>query len=85
MNIGASETWPILADTRFQSWSFIRPPRMCDSGTPASADSSRMVISIWLISRLKMTELSPFLIDAARARSRASVLLWVGIIDRVHR
>ena len=39
----------------------------------ASADSSRMVISIWLISRLKMAEVRPCLIDADRARSSASV------------
>jgi hypothetical protein len=32
-----------------------------------------MVISIWLISRLKITEASPFLIDAARAKSKARV------------
>ena len=32
-----------------------------------------MVISIWLISNEKMTEVRPFLIDADRARSRANV------------
>ena len=46
---------------------------MCESGMLASADSSRMVISIWLISRLKITDVSPFLIDADRAMSRARV------------
>jgi hypothetical protein len=47
---------------------------MCPSGIDASADRSRMVISIWLISSEKMTEVRPFLIDADRARSRANVL-----------
>ena len=64
MNSGADSTWPIFCATRCQSSSFIRPPRMWPSGTLASADSSRMVISIWLISRLKMAEVRPCLIEA---------------------
>ena len=73
MNIGASETWPIFVATRAQSSSLILPPRMWESGIDASADSSRMVISIWLISREKITEDRPCLIEAERARSSASV------------
>ena len=53
---------------------------MLCSGTRASADSSRMVISFRLISRLKITVGKPCLIAAARARSSASVELCVGII-----
>ena len=41
-----------------------------------------MVISLRLISRLNMTVVSPCFSDAARARSRASVELWVGIMLR---
>ena len=51
------------------------------SGTFASADSSRMVISERVISRLKKTLVRLLWIEAARQRSRASVELWVGIID----
>ena len=41
-----------------------------------------MVISVRLISSEKMTLVSWCLIEAARAMSRPSVELWVGIIDR---
>ena len=44
-----------------------------------------MVISVLLISREKITLVSPFLIDADRAMSRPSVELWVGTIARVTR
>ncbi len=50
------------------------------SGTRASAESSRIVISLRLISRLKITAVWPALTEAALARSRASVELWVGIM-----
>ncbi len=53
MNIGAEETSAILRASRDQSSSFIWPLRMWLSGTRASADSSRMVISERVISRLK--------------------------------
>ena len=55
---------------------------MVCSGTRASADSSRMVISLRLISRLKITVARPCCTEAARARSSARVELWVGIHER---
>ena len=55
MNSGAPETSPILRASLFQSSSLIWPLRMWLSGIFASADSSRMVISLRVISRLKMT------------------------------
>ena len=61
------------------------PDRMWCSGTFASADSSRMVISDLLISSEKITEVSPCLIEHAREKSSASVELCVGIIDRLAR
>ncbi len=51
------------------------------SGTFASAESSRIVISERVISRLKKQLVRLLWIDAARHRSRASVELWVGIIE----
>ena len=56
-----------------QSSSFIWPLRMWLSGTFASAESSRMVISERVISRLKKQLVRLLWIDAARHRSRASV------------
>ena len=73
MNNGASTTSLIRRASRVQSSSPICPVRMLCSGTRASADSSRMVISLRLISRLNITVGMPCLIVAARARSRASV------------
>jgi hypothetical protein len=53
-----------------------------DNGTRASADSSRIVISFRPISRLNSTVVMPCLMAAARAKSSASVELWVGIMLR---
>jgi hypothetical protein len=75
MNNGAPDTSPILRARRAQSSSLIEPCRMCCSGTRASADSSRMVISVRLISSENITDAWPFWIDAARARLRARMLL----------
>ena len=75
MNSGASETSPILRTSLFQSSSLILPLRMWLSGIRASADSSRMVISVRLISSEKMQLVSPCLIDADRAMSSPSVEL----------
>ena len=73
MYIGAPETWPILGTSLFQSSSPMPPLRMWLSGTLASADSSRMVISERDISRLKITDVWLLAIDAARQKSSASV------------
>ena len=56
MNSGASTTSLIRRASRVQSSSLIWPVRMVCSGTLASADSSRMVISLRPISRLKITQ-----------------------------
>ena len=56
MNSGASDTRPIVDANRVQSSSRIVPLRMCCSWMPASAESSRMVISVLLISSEKTTE-----------------------------
>src|SRR5215813_2759957 len=80
MNSGAFATSLIQHTSLIQSSSLIWPVLMEWSATRASAASSRMVISFRLISRLKITDVSPCLMDAARARSRASVGLWVGIM-----
>ena len=61
------------------------PDRMCASGTFASADSSRMVISDLLISNEKIADVIPFLMEQARAKSNPSVELCVGTIDRLAR
>ena len=82
MNSGASETSPIRRASRVQSSSVSLPERMWCSGTRASADSSRMVISLRLISREKIAVASLCLIDADRAKSSASVELCVGTIAR---
>jgi hypothetical protein len=74
MKSGAPETSPILRASLDQSSSVIGPLRMWLSGIFASADSSRMLISDLVISRLKMTEVRLLWIDAARHRSRPSVL-----------
>ncbi len=81
MNTGAEETSPILRASLAQSSSLMLPLRMWLSGTFASAESRRIVISERVISRLKNTLVRLFWIDAARHRSRARVELWVGIID----
>ena len=63
-----------MVDASFcQSSSRIVPLRMFCSGTCASAESMRMVISLRLISSEKITEVMPCLIDADRRMSRASV------------
>ena len=82
MNSGASATSLIRRASRAQSSSFICPVRIVCIGTRASADSSRMVISLRPISRLNSTVLMPFLMAAARAKSSARVELWVGIMPR---
>ena len=79
MNSGAALTSPILRASLFQSSSLMWPLRMWLSGIFASADSSRMVISVRVISRLKITEAWLLWMLAARHRSRASVELWVGM------
>ena len=61
MNSGASTTSLIRRASRVQSSSPIWPVRIACSGTRASADSSRMVISFRLISRLKMHRGHPVL------------------------
>ena len=85
MNSGASTTSLIRRASRVQSSSPSCPVRMECSGTLASADSSRMVISLRLISRLKIAAVRPCLIEQARARSSASVELCVGIQLRLAR
>ena len=82
MNSGASEISVIRRTIFCQSCSLIVPARMCPSRIPASADSSRMVISVLLISSEKITEARWCLTAACRATSRARVELCVGIIDR---
>ena len=73
MKTGALETSPILRASLVQSSSLSWPLRMWLSGTFASAESSRMVISDLVISRLKKTLVRLLWIDAARHRSRAIV------------
>ena len=85
MNSGASTTSLIRRASRVQSSSLSWPVRIACSGTRASADSRRMVISLRLISRLNNTEVMPAFTDAALAMSRARAELWVGIIDRLAR
>ncbi len=85
MNSGASTTSLIRRASLVQSSSLSWPVRIACSGTRASADSSRMVISFRLISRLNKTDVIPDLTDAARQISRARAELWVGIIDRLAR
>ena len=80
MNIGAEETSAILRASRDQSSSFIWPLRMWLSGTRASAESRRMVISVRVISRLKKQLAMLLWIDAARQMSRPRVELCVGIM-----
>ncbi len=75
MNIGAEDTSAILRASLPQSSSFIWPLRIALSGTLASADSSRIVISERVISREKKQLVRLFWIDAARHRSRARVIL----------
>src|SRR5215212_9996284 len=73
MNIGAEDTSPILRASLAQSSSFMLPLRMWFSGTFASAESRRMVISERVISRLKKQLVRLLWMDAARHRSSASV------------
>ncbi len=69
MKSGASLTVPIFCASFVQSESLMLPVRMWCIGTCASADSSRMTISLRLISREKITLVSPCLMDAARHTS----------------
>ena len=71
MNSGAAETSPILRASLVQSSSFMLPLRMWLSGIFASAESSRMVISLRVISREKITLVMLWWIDAARQKSSA--------------
>src|SRR4029078_13448084 len=73
MNSGALETSAILRASFCQSSSFIWRLRMWLSGTFASAESSRLVISERVISRLKKQLLMLLAIEAARHRSSARV------------
>ena len=73
MKSGASATSLIRRASLAQSSSLIWPVRIVCNDTLASADSSRMVISFRPISRLKNAVLSPFLMAAERAKSRARV------------
>ena len=73
MNSGASDTRPIVDARRVQSSSRIVPLRMCCSWIPASADSSRMVISVLLISSEKITEARLCLMEALRTMSKPRV------------
>ena len=73
MNIGADDTSAILRASRDQSSSFIWPLRMWLSGTLASAESRRIVISERVISRLKKQLARLLWIDAARQMSRPRV------------
>ena len=73
MNSGEDDTSPILRASRVQSSSFMLPLRMWLSGIFASADSSRMVISLRVISREKITLVMLWWIDADRQKSRPSV------------
>src|ERR1700712_3551295 len=66
MNSGEEETSPIRRARRVQSSSFMLPLRMWLSGIFASADSSRMVISLRVISRLKITLLMLWRMDGGR-------------------
>ena len=58
---------------RCQSSSVRRPLRIRDSSMPASADISRMTISLRPISREKMALVRLFFTDAARAKSSPTV------------
>ena len=62
-----------MGTSLFQSSSPMPPLRMWLSGTFASAESSRIVISERDISRLKITEVWLLAMDAARQKSSASV------------
>ena len=73
MNSGEEDTSPILRASRVQSSSFMLPLRRWLSGIFASAESSRMVISLRVISREKITLAMLWWIDAARQKSRPSV------------
>ena len=64
INKGASEISPIRFASRPHSSSEREPERMLLSPTRASAESMRIVISERLISSEKITDVSPFLIDA---------------------
>src|SRR3954453_19380754 len=69
MNSGASLSSPIVRAILVQSDSSSRPWRSFCSGILASALSIRMVISVRLISRLKITDVSLWRIDAERGMS----------------
>ena len=80
MNSGASETSPIVRASWFQSSRRSWPERMLCSGTLASAESRRMVISLRPISREKITDVSPCLMDADRHDVEAER----GVVGRDH-
>ena len=73
MNSGASETEVIVRARGFQSWSDNVPERILCSATRASAESSRMVISLRLISSENTADVSPCRMDADRQMSSAIV------------
>ena len=79
MKSGASVSSPIVRAILVQSLSSSLPCRSFCNGIRASAESRRMVISVQLMLRLKMTVGRSCLIAAERARSRARVELCVGI------
>ena len=82
MKSGASLISLIRRAMRVQSSSLIRPARMSASRIRASADSSRMTISLLLISREKTALVRPCLTEQERAKSSPSVELCVGTIVR---
>jgi hypothetical protein len=69
MNSGASLISLIRRAMRVQSSSLIRPARMSESRIRASADSSRMTISLLLISSENTTLVIWCLTEQARAKS----------------
>ena len=81
MNSGASLTSPIRRARRVQSSSVSWPERMWCSGTRASADSSRMVISLRLISSEKITLARSCLIGGGAGEVQREG----GVVRRHHR
>ena len=69
MNSGASLISLIRRAMRVQSSSLIRPERMSESRIRASAESSRMTISLLLISSENTTLVMSCLTEQARANS----------------
>ena len=81
MNSGASLISPIVRASLVQSSSAHRALAHVLERTDASADSSRIMISILLISSEKITDAMPCLIEQLRAMSRADG----GVVRRHHR